>query len=79
MARQDWTIKLTTPVDVGRRRKLRTIGDVRDHLLRLPPEREHWPAVQYVGRQILEAAEGKDVGDISVSLRMSRSAFWLKK
>lgn len=71
----DWTRKLTTPVDLGGRKPVRTLADVRAHLLRLPPEREHWPAVQLVGRLILEAAEGKDVGDISVVLRLARQAF----
>jgi hypothetical protein len=33
------------------------------------------PAVQHVARLILDAAAGKDVGDITVPLRMSRQVF----
>jgi hypothetical protein len=68
----DWSRKLVAPVDLRGRRKLRTLADVCHHLLRLPEERHEWPAVQYVVRLILDAAAGKDVGDITVPLRMSR-------
>lgn len=75
---EDWTRKLSEPVDLGGRKPVRTLGDVRAHLLSLPEERHEWPPVRYVAKLILEAAEGKDVGDISVVLRMTRSAFWLR-
>jgi hypothetical protein len=69
----DWSRKLSRPVDLGGK-PLRTLADVRKRLLELPQERHEWPAVQYIARLILEAAEGKDVGNITVPLRMSRHA-----
>jgi hypothetical protein len=42
--------------------------------MRLPEERHEWPACQYIARLILDAADGKDVGDITVPLRISRQA-----
>jgi len=76
VASPDWTRALSEPVDLGGE-PLRTLGDVRDHLMRLPAEREHWRPVQYVAGLLLEVAKGKDV-DITVPLRMCRSAFWLE-
>lgn len=70
----DWTRKLNEPVDLGGRKPVRTLDDVRAHLLSLPEERHEWRPVQYVAELVLEAAEGKDVGDISVVLRMHRYA-----
>lgn len=70
----DWTRKLSEPVDLGGRRKLRTLDDVRKLLLDLPEERHEWRSIQYIAHLILEAAEGKDVGDISVVLRLCRQA-----
>jgi hypothetical protein len=73
VAKPDWSRKLSQPVDLGGK-PLRTLADVRKRLLELPEERHAWPAVQYIARQILDAADGKDVGDITVSLRLSRQA-----
>lgn len=73
MAKPDWSRMLAEPVDLGGK-QLRTLADVRAHLMALPAERHELPAVQYIARLILEAAEGKDVGDITVPLRMSRHA-----
>lgn len=73
----DWSRKLSRPVDLGGK-PLRTLADVRARLMRLPAEREHWPAVQYVARLVLQAAAGEDVGDITVPLRMARQAFRLE-
>jgi len=70
----DWTRKLAQPVDLGGRRKLRTLADVREHLMNLPEERHAWPAVQHIAGLILQAAEGKDVGDVTVPIRLVRSA-----
>jgi hypothetical protein len=75
VAKADWTRKLSEPIDLGGRRPLRTLADVRKHLMSLPAERQHWPAVQAVARLLLEAAEGKDVGDITVLMRIARQAF----
>jgi hypothetical protein len=70
----DWSRKLPTPVDLGGRKPLRTLADVRAHLLKLPEERHNWRPVQYVTELVLDAAEGKDVGDITVPLRIARYA-----
>jgi hypothetical protein len=53
---------------------LRTLADVRAHLMKLPEERHEWPAVQHIAGLILKAAKGEDVGDISVVLRLARHA-----
>jgi hypothetical protein len=74
MAKPDWSRKLSQPVDLGGRKPVRSLADVRKHLMQLPEERHAWPAVQHIARLILAAAEGKDVGDITVPLRLSRHA-----
>jgi hypothetical protein len=74
LTRYDWTRKLSKPVGLGGRRKLRTLGDVRKHSMKLPEERHAWPAVQHIAGLILRAAEGKDVGDITLPMRMVRPA-----
>jgi hypothetical protein len=53
----DWSRRHAAPVDLGGRRPLRTLADLRDHLIRLPEERQQWPAFEYVARLIPEAAE----------------------
>jgi hypothetical protein len=72
----DWTRKLSKPVDLGGPRKLRTLHDVLAHLANLPPDRHEWPAVQHIARLIHDAAEGKDVGDITIPMQMARSALF---
>jgi hypothetical protein len=58
--RDNWSRKLPTPIEVGRR-KLRTLHDLRAHLLELP-ESEHdkvgWRAAS---EAVLQAAESGDV------------------
>jgi hypothetical protein len=76
MAKPDWSRKLKQPVDLDGH-VLRTLADVREHLRQLPEDRHEWPAVRYIVHLILEAADGKDVGDITVPLRMSRQALRL--
>lgn len=71
----DWTRKLSQPVDLGGRTPLRTLADVRDHLMRLPPEREHLRAVQYVAGLLLQVAAGESDFDVTVPMRMARQAF----
>jgi len=70
----DWTRKLAQPVDLGGSKPVRTLADVREHLMRLPEGHQQRPAFQHVASLILDAAEGKDVGDISVALRISQQA-----
>jgi hypothetical protein len=55
----DWTRKLPEPVTTGRRRKLRTLADIRDYLLRLPPEIQEQPRCQHVAEVALDSAEGR--------------------
>jgi hypothetical protein len=73
MPKPDWSRKLRQPVDLDGR-VLRTLADVRAHLIKLPEERREWAAVQHIAGLLLKAANGEDVGDITVPLRMSRYA-----
>jgi hypothetical protein len=70
----DWTRKLSEPVDLGGPEPVRTLADVRAHLLSLPEEQQEWRPVQYVAKLIMDAAEGEYTGDVSVALRMFRNA-----
>jgi hypothetical protein len=69
----DWTRKLDTPIDLGTG-TLRTIADVRAHLMTLPEHYHQRPAFAYVAHLILEAARGEYDGDISVVLRLTEHA-----
>jgi hypothetical protein len=40
VAKLDWSRPLAKPIDIGGRRKLRTLHDVREHLLKLPEARQ---------------------------------------
>ena len=73
MPKPDWSRKLSQPVDLDGR-VLRTLADVRAHLMNLPEERHEWAAVQHIAGLLLKAANGQDVGDITVPLRMARHA-----
>jgi hypothetical protein len=53
---------------------LRTLADVRARVMKLPEERRQWSAVQHIAGLLLKAANGEDVGDITVPLRISRHA-----
>jgi hypothetical protein len=57
MPKPDWSRKLSQPVDLDGQ-VLRTLADVRAHLMKLPEDRREWAAVQH----------------ITVPLRMSRHA-----
>lgn len=68
----DWTRKLEKPVDLGGRRLVRTLADVREHLMKLPEERHAWRPVQYAAGVLLKAAETGDVHDISIVVQLVR-------
>ena len=59
-------------IDVGRRSKLKSLADVRAHILKLPEDSQRLPAWQNVAASLLKAAEGGDLADVSVALRFAR-------
>jgi hypothetical protein len=79
MTKPDWTRKLSEPFDLGGRRKLRTLADVREHLMKLPEERQQWRAWQHAAKVLLEAAESGDVRDVEITLRLGRYALMAEK
>jgi hypothetical protein len=73
MSRPDWAGRLSQPVEVEKGRKLRTLHDVRDYLLALPPTRQANPANAALTGHLLAAAEDRgDVPDVEVALFFSR-------
>lgn len=68
----DWTRKLTKPIDAGARKKLRTLHDVRAHILALPESKQEWPLYKNVARTLMEAAEGGGTENVNVAMRLAR-------
>jgi hypothetical protein len=68
----DWSRKLAKPIDVGGARKLRTLNDVRTHLLKIPKERQTNAAWQSITRQILDAAQSGETIDLTVPFALAR-------
>lgn len=67
----DWTRKLPEPIAVSRRR-LRTLSDVRDFLLSLPPQMQEQPRCQRLAEVALNAAEGRgDVASVAVVFKIA--------
>ena len=67
----DWSRKLPSPVEVGRR-KLRTLHDLRAHLIKLPKARHDLPGWQNATEAVLAAAEDGDVVNASVAFRLAQ-------
>jgi hypothetical protein len=65
----DWSRKLLKPVEVGRR-KLRTLDDLRAHLLKLLEEIHEKPAWRAATEAVLAAAETGDVKRAAVLARL---------
>ena len=68
----DWSRPLAKPIDVGGRRKLRTLADVRAHLLKIPEERQTNVGWQSITRQIMDAAESGETIDLTVPFALAR-------
>jgi hypothetical protein len=72
MATPGWSRPLAEPIDVGQRRKLRTLADVRAYLLKIPEERQtnvHW---QNITRQIRDAAQSGEMIDLTIEFALAR-------
>jgi hypothetical protein len=72
VAKPDWSRPLAKPIDVGGRRKLRTLHDVRAHLLQIPQERQTNAAWQHITRQLLAAAQSGETIDLTVPFALAR-------
>ena len=72
MAKPDWSRPLAKPIDVGERRKLRTLDDVRSFLLKLPEERQTNAVWQSITRQILDAAQSGETIDLTIEFALAR-------
>lgn len=66
MAKLDWSRPLPKPIDIGER-ALRTLDDVRAHILKLPPERRDKPVWHTVADELLKAAKGGDVRGVAAT------------
>jgi hypothetical protein len=69
--KSDWSRPLAKPIDVGGRRKLRTLGDVRAYLLKIPPERHTNAVWQNITRQVMAAAESGETIDLTVPFALA--------
>jgi hypothetical protein len=68
----NWSRPLAKPIDVGGRRKLRTLHDVRAHLLKIPKERQTNAAWQNITRQIMDAAQSGETIDLTIPFALAR-------
>jgi hypothetical protein len=72
VAKVDWSRPLAKPIDVGAARKLRTLADVRTHLLKIPNERQTNTAWQNITRQVMDAAETGETIDLTIPFALAR-------
>jgi hypothetical protein len=72
VAKADWSRPLAKPVDIGGRRKLRTLHDVRAHLLKIPKERQTNVIWQKITRDIMDAARSGKTLDLTVPFALAR-------
>jgi hypothetical protein len=72
VVKPDWSRPLAKPIDVGGRRKLRTLHDVRAYLLKLPKARQTNAVWQSITRQILDAAQSGETIDLTTSFVLAR-------
>ena len=59
-------------IDVGRARKLRTLADVRAHLLQIPEERQTNVIWQKMTQDIMDAAESGKTLDLTIPFALAR-------
>lgn len=67
----NWSRKLPTPIEVGQR-KLRTLHDLRAHLLRLPESAHDKPGWRAATEAVLSAAENGHVKRAAETFRFAR-------
>jgi hypothetical protein len=72
VAKPDWSRPLAKPIDVGQRRKLRTLADVRSYLLKIPEERQTNVSWQNITRQIMAAAQSGKTIDLTIEFALAR-------
>ena len=72
VGKPDWSRPLSKPIDVGERRKLRTLADVRSYLLKIPEERQTNANWQSITRQIMDAAQSGETIDLTVPFALAR-------
>jgi hypothetical protein len=53
-------------------RKLRTLGDVRAHLLKIPKERQTNVVWQSITREIMDAAQSGETIDLTIPFALAR-------
>jgi len=68
--RQDWSRQLPVPVKVGRR-KLRSLDDIRRHLLDLPDHQQGSQVWQHALWYAMKAAEGGDISRAEAAFRLA--------
>ena len=70
MARPDWSRKLPRPLKLPTITTLRTLGDIRAMLSRLPADRREQSTWRHVADRLQLAARGGDINDAVISLRL---------
>jgi hypothetical protein len=70
VSRPDWSRKLPRPLKIPTITTLRTLGDIRALLGRLPAECRQQSTWRHVADQLNEAARGGDINDAVMSLRL---------
>ena len=69
LARPDWSRKLPRPLKIPTIATLRTLGDIRALLSRLPAERRQQSTWRHVADRLNRAARSGDVNDAVIALR----------
>jgi hypothetical protein len=70
-SKANWSRALPAPIDVGKR-KLRTLRDVRAHVLKLPAVKREMPGWHSCAGALIEAAEGDSMDRVSFTFRFAR-------
>ena len=70
-SKADWSRRLPTPIEVGKR-KLHTLRDVRAHILKLPAERQELRGWHACAGALLEAAEGGNLESVDFTFKFAR-------
>jgi hypothetical protein len=70
LARPDWSRKLPRSLKLPTITTLRTLGDIRAMLSRLPAERRQQSTWRHVADRLQLAARGGDINDAVISLRL---------
>ena len=70
MPRPDWSRKLPRALNIPSVMTLRTLADARELMQHLPRERRERETWRHVSDQLAKAAQGGDINDAVVSLRL---------